>query len=153
MKHSVSGVDVAKRVFQLCTIDLEMGGILGQLVKGSAFLEQFANWAHCLVRMEARFGTQRWVHELIQLGPICAQVCEAGFGALPHVYQSFARLLWCFAAQCARGGCLHSVVSPSPNHHGPCCQPLMRIVCSLATRHDGSFSSSNSGYFCAIFEW
>jgi transposase len=68
MKHSVIGVDVAKRVFQLHTVDLETGEIISRQVKRSVFLAQFANRTPCLIGMEACGGAQHWARELIKMG-------------------------------------------------------------------------------------
>lgn len=48
MKHSVYGVDVAKRVFQLHWVDLETGEIVSKQIKRADFLEHFANRSPCL---------------------------------------------------------------------------------------------------------
>lgn len=68
MKHNVFGVDVAKRVFQLHTVDAETGEITSRQVKRSVFLEQFANRAPCLIGMEACGGAQHWARELVKMG-------------------------------------------------------------------------------------
>lgn len=68
MKHSVFGVDVAKRVFQLHTVDLDTGEIISKQVKRNVFLEQFANRSPCLIGMEACGGAQHWARELMKLG-------------------------------------------------------------------------------------
>lgn len=68
MKHSVFGVDVAKRVFQLHTVDLDTGEIISRQVKRGVFLEQFANRASCMIGMEACGGAQHWARELIKMG-------------------------------------------------------------------------------------
>lgn len=68
MKHSVFGVDVAKRVFQLHTVDPDTGEIISKQVKRSVFLEQFSNRSPCLIGMEACGGAQHWARELMKLG-------------------------------------------------------------------------------------
>lgn len=68
MKHNVFGVDLAKRVFQLHSVDFETGEITSRQVKRSVFLEQFANRAPCLIGMKACGGEQHWARELIRMG-------------------------------------------------------------------------------------
>ena len=68
MKHSVVGIDIAKRVFQLHWIDIETGEIVSLQFKREKFLEHFANRQACLIGMEACGGAQHWARELIELG-------------------------------------------------------------------------------------
>jgi transposase len=65
---SVVGVDTAKNVFQVYTVDKETGEVINQQVKRAQFLQWFANRAPCLVGMEACGGSQHWVRKLRELG-------------------------------------------------------------------------------------
>lgn len=68
MKHSVVGIDIAKRVFQLHWVDIESGEMVSLQLKRERFLEHFANRAPCLIGMEACGGAQHWARELHKLG-------------------------------------------------------------------------------------
>ena len=68
MKHTVVGVDIAKRVFQLHWVDMETGEIVSLQLKREKFLEHFANWAPCLIGMEACGGSQHWARKLQGMG-------------------------------------------------------------------------------------
>jgi transposase len=68
MKHSVFGVDIAKRVFQVHSVDPETGEILSKQIKRAGFLEHFANRAPCLIGMEACGGAQHWARRLSEMG-------------------------------------------------------------------------------------
>lgn len=68
MKHTVVGVDVAKRVFQVHWVETESGEIVNIQLKRSRFLEHFVNRAPCVVGMEACGGAQHWARELLKLG-------------------------------------------------------------------------------------
>lgn len=68
MKHTVVGVDIAKRVFQLHWVDMETGEIVSVQLKREKFLEHFANRAPCLVGMEACGGSQHWARKLQGMG-------------------------------------------------------------------------------------
>ena len=50
---NVVGIDIAKRVFQLHSIDMETGEIVSLQLKREKFLEHFANRQACLIGMEA----------------------------------------------------------------------------------------------------
>jgi transposase len=65
---SVVGVDTAKSVFQLYTVDKETGEVINQQIKRAQFLQWFANRAPCLVGMEACGGSQHWARKLQELG-------------------------------------------------------------------------------------
>lgn len=65
---SVVGVDTAKSVFQLYTVDKETGEVINQQIKRVQFLQWFANRAPCLVGMEACGGSQHWARKLQELG-------------------------------------------------------------------------------------
>ena len=68
MKHTVVGIDIAKRVFQLHWVDIETGEIVNLQLKREKFLEHFANRQPCLIGMEACGGAQHWAREFIKLG-------------------------------------------------------------------------------------
>jgi transposase len=68
MKHTVVGVDIAKRVFQLHWVDMETGEIVSLQLKREKFLEHFANRAPCLIGMEACGGSQHWARKLQGIG-------------------------------------------------------------------------------------
>lgn len=68
MKHTVVGIDVAKRVFQVHWADVESGEIVTLRLKRVKFLEHFANRTPCLIGMEACGGAQHWARELVKLG-------------------------------------------------------------------------------------
>jgi len=68
MKHTVVGVDIAKRVFQLHWIDIETGEIVSLKLKREKFLEHFANRALCLIGMVACGGSQHWARKLQGMG-------------------------------------------------------------------------------------
>ncbi|RJG02296.1 IS110 family transposase [Noviherbaspirillum sedimenti] len=68
MKHSVYGVDVAKRVFQVHCVDMETGEITSKQIKRAGFLEHFVNRAPCLIGMEACGGAQHWARRLMEMG-------------------------------------------------------------------------------------
>lgn len=65
---SVVGVDTAKNVFQVYTVDQETGEVINQQIKRAQFLRWFANRAPCLVGMEACGGSQHWARKLQELG-------------------------------------------------------------------------------------
>jgi transposase len=68
MKHTVYGVDVAKRVFQVHSVDQETGEIISKQIKRAGFLAHFANRSPCLIGMEACGGAQHWARRLIEMG-------------------------------------------------------------------------------------
>jgi transposase len=68
MDLTVFGVDVAKRVFQVHSVDRETGEITSKQLKRAIFLEYFANLAPCLIGMEACGGAQHWARRLKEMG-------------------------------------------------------------------------------------
>ena len=68
MKHTVVGIDIAKRVFQLHWVDIETGEMVSLQLKREKFLAHFANRQPCLIGMEACGGAQHWAREFIKLG-------------------------------------------------------------------------------------
>jgi transposase len=65
---TVVGVDTAKQVFQLYSVDMESGEVISKQLKRAQFLQWFANRAPCLVGMEACGGAQHWARQLKALG-------------------------------------------------------------------------------------
>lgn len=68
MNHTVYGIDIAKSVFQLHTVDMTTGEIVSIKLKREKFLAHFINLPPCLIGMEACGGAQHWARELIKLG-------------------------------------------------------------------------------------
>lgn len=64
----VVGVDTAKNVFQLYTVDIDTGEVTSEQLKRAKFLGWFANRKPCLVGMEACGGSQHWARKLEELG-------------------------------------------------------------------------------------
>lgn len=67
-RKSVVGVDTAKKVFQVYTVQTETGEVINKPIRRAQFLQWFANRAPCLVGMEACGGSQHWARELQKLG-------------------------------------------------------------------------------------
>lgn len=65
---TVVGVDTAKNVFQIYTVDKDTGELTSKQLKRSQFLTWFANREPCLVGMEACGGSQHWARKLQELG-------------------------------------------------------------------------------------
>ena len=65
---AVVGVDIAKRVFQLHSVDMQTGEILSLQLKREKFLAYFANRRSCLIGMEACGGAQHWARQLKLMG-------------------------------------------------------------------------------------
>ena len=61
------GVDVAKNVFQVYSVEAETGEIKNVAIKRAKFVEHFANRGPCLIGMEACGGSQHWARELLRL--------------------------------------------------------------------------------------
>lgn len=68
MNSTVFGIDIAKNVFQLYSVDMATGEVTNKPVKRAVFLEQFANRAPCLIGMEACGGSQHWARRLTKMG-------------------------------------------------------------------------------------
>lgn len=64
----VVGVDTAKQVFQLYSVDMETGEVISKQLKRAQFLQWFVNRTPCLVGMEACGGAQHWARQLKGLG-------------------------------------------------------------------------------------
>lgn len=67
-KKTVVGVDTAKNVFQVYTVDQKTGEVINKPIKRGQFLQWFANRAPCLIGMEACGGSQHWARKLQELG-------------------------------------------------------------------------------------
>lgn len=65
---AVFGIDVAKQVFQIHTVDQETGEVISKQLKRAKFLEYFANRPACLIGMEACGGSQHWARRLKDMG-------------------------------------------------------------------------------------
>jgi transposase len=64
----VIGLDIAKHVFQLHTVDMSTGEIVNVQIKRAKVLEHFANRQACLIAIEACGGAHHWARELQVLG-------------------------------------------------------------------------------------
>jgi transposase len=66
--RQVVGLDIAKSVFQLHTVDMATGEIVNMQLKRIKVLEHFANRAPSLIGIEACGGAHHWARELTGLG-------------------------------------------------------------------------------------
>ena len=66
--QQVVGLDIAKQVFQMHTVDMGTGEIVNVQIKRAKVLENFANLTPCLVAIEACGGAYHWARELGKLG-------------------------------------------------------------------------------------
>lgn len=64
----VVGLDIAKSVFQLHTVDMSTGEIVNMQLKRAKVLEHFANRAPCVIGIEACGGAHHWARELTAQG-------------------------------------------------------------------------------------
>lgn len=64
----VVGLDIAKHVFQLHTVDMSTGEIANVQIKRAKVLEHFVNKPKSLIAMEACGGAHHWARELTALG-------------------------------------------------------------------------------------
>ena len=64
----VIGLDIAKSVFQLHTVDMSTGEIVNVQLKRTKVLGHFANRAPCLIGIEACGGAHHWARELTAQG-------------------------------------------------------------------------------------
>jgi transposase len=62
------GVDVAKNVFQVYTVEKATGEVFNKPIRRAQFLQWFANREPCLVGMEACGGSQHWARKLLEMG-------------------------------------------------------------------------------------
>lgn len=67
-RKTVVGVDTAKSVFQVYTVDQATGEVINKPIKRAQFLQWFANRPPCLIGMEACGGSQHWARKLQELG-------------------------------------------------------------------------------------
>jgi len=68
MKRTTIGLDLAKRVFQVHSVDEQTGEITRGKLKREQVLEYFANRESSLVAMEACGSAHYWARQLVQLG-------------------------------------------------------------------------------------
>jgi len=66
--RQVVGLDIAKHVFQMHTVDMATGEIANVQVKRAKVLEHFVNRQQCLIALEACGGAHHWARELTALG-------------------------------------------------------------------------------------
>lgn len=66
--QQVVGLDIAKSVFQLHTVDMSSGEITNVQLKRAKVLEYFANKAKCLIGIEACGGAHHWARRLTAQG-------------------------------------------------------------------------------------
>lgn len=64
----VIGLDIAKHVFQLHTVNMRTGEIVNVQIKRAKVLEHFANKQPCLIAIEACGGAHHWARELAAQG-------------------------------------------------------------------------------------
>jgi transposase len=66
--QQVVGLDIAKHVFQLHTVNMGTGEIVNVQIKRAKVLEHFANRQSCLIAIEACGGAHHWARELTAQG-------------------------------------------------------------------------------------
>lgn len=66
--QQVIGLDIAKHVFQMHSVNMGTGEIFNVQIKRAKVLEHFANHAPCVVAIEACGGAHHWARELGTLG-------------------------------------------------------------------------------------
>ena len=66
--QQVIGLDIAKHVFQLHTVNMGTGEIVNVQIKRAKVAEHFANLAPCLIAIEACGGAHHWARSLSKLG-------------------------------------------------------------------------------------
>ena len=66
--QQVVGLDIAKHVFQLHTVDMATGEIINVQLKRARVMEHFANKVPSLIAIEACGGAHHWARELTALG-------------------------------------------------------------------------------------
>jgi transposase len=66
--QQVVGLDIAKHVFQLHTVDMGTGEIVNMQLKRARVLTHFVNKPACLIAIEACGGAHHWARELQALG-------------------------------------------------------------------------------------
>lgn len=68
MKHSVIGMDIAKQVFQLHSVDAETGEVERTKLRRDEVLSHFVRRAPALVTIEACGSAHWWARKLVKLG-------------------------------------------------------------------------------------
>jgi transposase len=68
--RQIVGLDIAKSVFQLHSVDMVTGEIVNVQFKRAKVLEHFANKAPCLIGIEACGGAHHWARELTAQGHV-----------------------------------------------------------------------------------
>ena len=66
--QQVVGMDIAKQLFQLHSIDMLTGEIVNIRLKRGKVLDYFANKSACLIAIEACGGAHHWARELMRQG-------------------------------------------------------------------------------------
>jgi transposase len=66
--QQVIGLDIAKHVFQMHTVDMGTGEVINVQIKRAKVLEHFANKSSSLIAMEACGGAHHWARALVVLG-------------------------------------------------------------------------------------
>lgn len=66
--QQVIGLDIAKTVFQMYSVDMCTGEIINVQIKRAVALKHFANHRRCLIAIEACGGAHHWARELSALG-------------------------------------------------------------------------------------
>lgn len=66
--QQVFGLDIAKSVFQVHTVDMGSGEIVNQQLKRAKVLTYFSNRAPCVIGIEACGGAHHWARQLSALG-------------------------------------------------------------------------------------
>ena len=66
--QQVFGLDIAKTVFQLHTVDMDSGEIINAQIKRAKVLAYFANRQPCLIGIEACGGAHHWARKFKALG-------------------------------------------------------------------------------------
>ena len=74
--QQVVGLDIAKLVFQLHTVDMGTGEIVNIQIKRAKVLEHFANRNPCVIAIEAGGGAHHWARELARMGH-CVRLLHA----------------------------------------------------------------------------
>ncbi len=74
--RQVVGLDIAKNVFQLHTVDMSTGEIVNIQLKRAKVVEYFARRAPCLIGIEACGGSHHWARQLTAQGH-CVRLIHA----------------------------------------------------------------------------
>jgi len=68
MKLTPVGIDIAKTVFQVHSVDVETGEEINKTLRRDGFLAYFADCGPCLIGIEACGASHHWARELTALG-------------------------------------------------------------------------------------